>query len=301
VHFIENNDGNNFINSNCKTVQESIDSVVSKFEFAFLYLDLYEGFYPCDRWEKIDDRDFYPLAHAYDSTGEYAIILVWIISNHKLLIEKLSEEQFSALQRRKCLWIKGTFDVSKRNDKTIKSLEELNAFENNETNNNINYTSNKTISTISSSNIVDLTANTTTTMSNNINKPPIIDLVKSNNNMHDDIDEKSISSAFFFNNHDPQLQFKSKNVPVDRLKSESEHSNLLSKLYDEPLKNKNVTVSVGGRDVILCAFHYPAENLSAPRNELKREYVDESETVVLYRWELKGALCTKLRNVSLFL
>jgi len=96
------------------------------------------------------------------------------------------------------------------------------------------------------------------------------------------------------------LQQLQQSIPSKYLVKEKAMGKYLDILYDSPLKFENRLVQVGGRQVFLNAFHYSAENLAAPTNIGKREYIDESEEVELYRWELKGALCTKLLKVSLF-
>jgi len=91
-----------------------------------------------------------------------------------------------------------------------------------------------------------------------------------------------------------------KKIPQKVLIKEKTLCQTLDILYDKPLKFDNKQVLVGGRLVILNAFHYSEENLAAPSNKWKREYIDESEDVTLYRWELKGALCTKFLKVGIY-
>ena len=115
-----------FTDSDVNT-QQNIDMVVSQLDKVVLYTDLYEGFCPRTRWEIIDNRNFYPLAHAYESAGEYGVVLVWIYSVHELIVEKLTEEQFSSLESAKCIWIKGTSVNMQKQNSGLELL--LNNFE----------------------------------------------------------------------------------------------------------------------------------------------------------------------------
>jgi hypothetical protein len=257
-------------------------------------MDVYEGFDPRDRWQNIEERIVYPTAHAYECAGEYEVILIWIIissSKEEFIVEKLKTESFLYLQENpthKYLWIKGTFDVKKMLVEKKKSFlgnpyaSENSFLNSNHDDDDFEANIDAILAINTHNNPIDLTTE---------NKEEILTEKKAN--------ESNIIDENFHKQQDPLSKLRSKNVPSNRLKYEQEKSLTLGKLYDEPLTNKKVTISVGGRNVVLCAFHYPAENLSAPENNIKREYVDESETILLYRWELKGALCTKLQSVKI--
>lgn len=70
----------------------------------------------------------------------------------------------------------------------------------------------------------------------------------------------------------------------------------LEPLYTQPFKYKYRSIMVGGRITKMNSFHYDARNSSAPSNKFKKEYIDDTELVVLYRYALKAAIATKLQN-----
>jgi len=87
-------------------------------------------------------------------------------------------------------------------------------------------------------------------------------------------------------------------IPADRLQVELEQCLELDVLYDNVFFKPHVTVHVGGVAVHLDAFHYPDANVDAPKNVHKREYVNIAENIKLFRYAMKGAMCSKLKLVS---
>lgn len=93
-------------------------------------------------------------------------------------------------------------------------------------------------------------------------------------------------------------------TPDHILADEAQQATYLADLYNRPTRFANRTISVGGRDVTLNAFHYRSCNhdYQVPSNKSsRREYIDEDESCVLYRWELKGALCCRCLRVGIFI
>jgi hypothetical protein len=88
------------------------------------------------------------------------------------------------------------------------------------------------------------------------------------------------------------------NLVGNDLENELIAINFLNPLYPSPFSYPFRKIMVGGRVVEFDAFHYHSTNLVAPNNKSKKEYIDRSEVMELYRWAIKGALATRLLSTS---
>lgn len=86
--------------------------------------------------------------------------------------------------------------------------------------------------------------------------------------------------------------------PVAVLNSERKLVEHLAVLYDIRSGVASKSITVGGHAVELYPFHYPDQNLEAPKNDKQRTYVDPTDLPSLFAYDWKNALCTRAQRVS---
>jgi hypothetical protein len=81
-------------------------------------------------------------------------------------------------------------------------------------------------------------------------------------------------------------------LPPDVLHYEASLFTELSLLYTQPFAKQGMAVNAGGIETLIDAFHYPIDNEAAYKfNCWKHCYIDFTEEVLLYRWDILHTLC----------
>ena len=96
---------------------------------------------------------------------------------------------------------------------------------------------------------------------------------------------------------DEKITVHTVHCPVAVLNSERKLVDHLAVLYDVRSGVASKSITVGDHRVDLYPFHYPDENLEAPRNDKQRTYVDPTDLPSLFAYDWKNALCTRVQRV----
>ena len=86
-------------------------------------------------------------------------------------------------------------------------------------------------------------------------------------------------------------------TPGDVLEEEKKLVDYLSGLNNPKKGIKELPLKVGGHDVVVQTFHYPALNVEAPQNKRQRTYVNKENMPILFSYEAKEVLTIYL-NVT---
>lgn len=97
---------------------------------------------------------------------------------------------------------------------------------------------------------------------------------------------------------DEKITVHTVHCPVAVLNSERKLVEHLAVLYDVRSGVASKSITVGDHRVDLYPFHYPDENLEAPRNDKQRTYVDPTDLPSLFAYDWKNALCTRVQRVQ---
>ena len=111
--------------------------------------------------------------------------------------------------------------------------------------------------------------------------------------------EEDDSNTFYDGNE--KITVHTDNCPARVLNSEKKLVDHLGELYDIRSGVASKSIQVGGYTVQLFPFHYPYENLEAPRNDKQRTYVDPNDLPSLFGYDWKNALCTRVQRVHDFI
>jgi hypothetical protein len=199
----------------------------------------------------------------------------------EVLIETLRENQFNTLQQSdpKLVWLKGAYKFCNKATTSTNAVDPI------------------SVSSIHSSSSSNNTIMTTTTheSSSNQKHDEIFVIDDDTQVQNKNLNSDNTESADDMNAKGNATYSTSTLVPQERIEDEIEMAKYLDVLYDYPLTYAYREISIGGESKRVHAFHYPAVNIIAPKNNCqKREYIDEQEDTVLYRWELKAVLCCRL-------
>jgi hypothetical protein len=241
-------------------------------------VDIFEGIDPRQRsqaFERSGDIKYFPSANVFESCNSIQMLyyIVWEVSKNEVLVETLEVPQFESFQnlKPKLLWLKGSYKYNNNNN--LRAALSSNAF-------------------FSSINDEEKLINNRTIVEEQQRREEKNDVIDLYTNNDDDInnnfnDNNIINNSVNYSNYC--------GIPQNRVESEFIMAAHLDVLYDQPLVYAYREISIGEQTKNVHAFHYPAENIIAPRNNSqKREYIDEQEETILYRWELKAVLCCKL-------
>lgn len=97
---------------------------------------------------------------------------------------------------------------------------------------------------------------------------------------------------------DEKITVHTAHCPLAVLNSERKLVEHLAVLYDIRSSVTSRSITVGDNKVELYSFHYPDENLEAPKNDKQRTYVDKNDLPSLFAYDWKNALCTRVQRVS---
>ena len=111
--------------------------------------------------------------------------------------------------------------------------------------------------------------------------------------------EEDDSNTFY--DGDEKITVHTDNCPARVLNSERKLVDHLGELYDIRSGVASKSIQVGGYTVQLHPFHYPDQNLEAPRNDKQRTYVDPNDLPSLFGYDWKNALCTRVQRVNDFI
>ena len=111
--------------------------------------------------------------------------------------------------------------------------------------------------------------------------------------------EEDDSNTFY--DGDEKITVHTDNCPARVLNSERKLVDHLGELYDIRSGVASKSIQVGGYSVQLHPFHYPVQNLEAPRNDKQRTYVDPNDLPSLFGYDWKNALCTRVQRVNDFI
>jgi hypothetical protein len=246
--------------------------ILTKQGISHSFVDIFEGIDPRHRLQAVKSMDevkYFPIANLFESCNsiQFFYYIVWEVSRKEVLVETLRKEQFEFFENLdpKMIWLKGSYKYKHNLMKTTFDTSTTNKFSTTSTNEILS-------SLVVQKNDHDESVKEVIDLENNDNFPKTIDYKISS-------DSSDLNSG----------------LPQDRLEAEAKMAAHLDVLYDQPLTYAYREISVGGETKRVHAFHYPAENIVAPKNNSqKREYIDDQEECILYRWELKAVLCCKL-------
>ena len=113
------------------------------------------------------------------------------------------------------------------------------------------------------------------------------------------LDDGDESNTYY--DGDEKITVHTDNCPARVLNSERKLVDHLGELYDIRSGVASKSIVVGGCTVQLYPFHYPDQNLEAPRNDKQRTYVDPNDLPSLFGYDWKNALCTRVQRVNDFI
>jgi hypothetical protein len=99
------------------------------------------------------------------------------------------------------------------------------------------------------------------------------------------------------NDGDEIITVHTAHTPGDVLDEEKKLVDYLSGLNNPKKGIKELPLKVGGHDVVVQTFHYPALNVEAPQNKRQRTYVNKDNMPILFSYEAKEVLTIYL-NVT---
>jgi len=99
------------------------------------------------------------------------------------------------------------------------------------------------------------------------------------------------------NDGDEIITVHTAHTPGDVLEEEKKLVDYLSGLNNPKKGIKELPLKVGGHDVVVQTFHYPALNVEAPQNKRQRTYVNKENMPILFSYEAKEVLTIYL-NVT---
>ena len=223
-----------------------------------------------------------------DPDDSTRVMLLWPASSTLIVEEHMSTDLFNNLLNEKpfLIWVKGAFSCE---DET--SVVEASKFTNLETLNNRN-TDAISQALVENSNSTVISILTDDKGEDNSSPPQNLNseqgLVVHTANATESLE------AVIDNDGEENITVHTVHTPSKVLQDEKDLVDYLGALNNPKTGVKERQLNVGGHDVTVQTFHYPALNLEAPRNKRLRTYVNKENLPQLYSYESKEVMTLNL-------
>lgn len=222
-------------------------------------------------------------------------MILWPATNALIVEEHMSTKEFEHLHCVKpfLIWVKGAFSPPEEN-----SVVDQSDFTNLENLNDRNLGAiSKAIDLRSIVVNADRQPSDLVSVLTIAEKDDCESVVVNNNHVHitNVVDVKE--GAEVDNDGDEIITVHTAHTPGDVLDEEKKLVDYLSGLNNPKKGIKELPLKVGGHDVVVQTFHYPALNVEAPQNKRQRTYVNKDNMPILFSYEAKEVLTIYL-NVT---